>query len=39
MTDQTKTILLSAAVVAGVYILVEFYAKPGIGKRFGVSVK
>lgn len=39
MTDQTKTILLSAAIVAAVYVAVEFYAKPGLSKKMGVPVK
>jgi hypothetical protein len=39
MTDRTKSLLLSAALVAGVYVLVDFYVKPGVSKKFGVPVK
>jgi hypothetical protein len=39
VSNNTKTIILSAAVVAAVYVAVEFFAKPGISKMAGVKVK
>lgn len=39
MSDQTKTILISAVVVGAIYAVVEFGVKPKVSGYFGVKVR
>lgn len=39
MSDQTKTILISAAIVGVLYALTEFGIKPRVSRYVGVKVR
>lgn len=39
MSERTYTILVSAAVVAAIYVAVEFMVKPKVGNWAGVKVR